>query len=94
MATRLAWLIDGWEPLIETWTAATDEAEQIAALESIVPRLPFIPAKEVDPDKDDRANNDLFGKKRRWVKMNEDWKTGEPDPEIVQRLEFLKTRTS
>ena len=94
LATRLAWLIDGWEPLIETWTAATDEAEQIAALESIVPRLPFIPAKEVDPDKDDRANNDLFGKKRRWVKMNEDWKTGEPDPEIVQRLEFLKTRTS
>lgn len=93
-ATRLAWLVDGWEPLIETWTAAVDEAEQIAALESIVPRLPFIPAKEIDPDKDEKANNDLFGKKRRWVKMNEDWKTGEPDSELVHRLEMLKTRAT
>lgn len=94
LATRLAWLVDGWEPLIETWTSAADEAEQIAALESIVPRLPFVPAREVDPDKEGKTNNDLFGKKRRWVRMNEDWKTGEPDSELVQRLEILKTRAT
>lgn len=94
LATRLAWLVDGWEPLIDTWTSATDEAQQIAALASIVPRLPFIPAKEIDPDKDEKTNNDLFGKKRRWVKMNEDWKTGEPDFELVQRLEMLKARAT
>jgi hypothetical protein len=92
LANRLAWLMDGWQLLIDTWEMASDETAQIDALASIVPRLPFIPAKEVDPDKVENAGSEQFGRGRRWVKMNEDWKTGEPDIELVHRLEQLKTR--
>jgi hypothetical protein len=92
LATRLAWLVDGWQPLLDTWFDAGDEAARIEALAYIVPRLPFIPAKEVDPDQAGKTGADLFGKAGRWVKANEDWKTGEPDLESVHRLEALKSK--
>lgn len=92
LVMRLAWLVDGWQPLIETWYAATEDDMRIDALDFIVPRLPFIPVKELEPDPAANNATALFGKAGRWVKLNQDWKTGEPDPILVRRIEALRAR--
>jgi hypothetical protein len=91
LVMRMAWLLDGWQPLIEMWAGAVGDDAQVEALAFIVPRLPFIPAKELEPDTQARATS-LLGRASKWVRMNEDWKTGEPDMVMVRRLEELKAR--
>ena len=92
LVMRLAWLVDGWQPLIETWFAAIEDDARIDALEYIVPRLPFVPVKELEPDPAANSANVLFGKASKWVRLNQDWKTGEPDLILVRRLEALRAR--
>ena len=89
LVMRLAWLVDGWQPLIETWFLAGDDQARIEAMDFIVPRLPFIPAKELEPVPVASA---LVRKGGRWVKLNQDWKTGEPDRILIRRLEALRAR--
>ena len=89
LVMRLAWLVDGWQPLIETWFLAGDDQARIEAMDFIVPRLPFIPAKELEPVPVAIA---LVRKGGRWVKLNQDWKTGEPDRILIRRLEALRAR--
>lgn len=92
LVMRLAWLVDGWQPLIETWFAVADDDGRIDALEYILPRLPFVPVKELEPDPAANSTTNLLGKGGKWVRLNEDWKTGEPDPILVRRLEALRAR--
>jgi hypothetical protein len=93
LTARLAWLVDGWEMPIETWFAAGGESEQIGALAEIVPILPLLPRAEAQLSHELAELGRLAGVGRRWVRTVEDWRTGEPDIEMIYRLEALKART-
>jgi len=92
LAQRLAWLVDGWEPIAAVWLAAGSDNEQVKALGEIVPILPFLPRNEARLDEQREALMALASKGRGWVRTSEDWRTGEPDPELVQRLEMIKAK--
>jgi hypothetical protein len=93
LADRLAWLVDGWDTISETWLGAADDDKRIDVLSEIVPILPVLPRNEAMIDAESGHSAAGPGVGRRWVHTTEDWRTGEPDPEMVERLEALKAKT-
>ncbi|HZT89092.1 MAG TPA: hypothetical protein VFA12_14050 [Stellaceae bacterium] len=90
---RLAWMLDGWDRVVEAWAEAADDNAKINILGSLVQVLPLLPRKEAEADSHRNEAQPPGTQGRRWVHTNEDWRTGEPDPEMVQRLEALKAKT-
>ncbi|MBV8888577.1 MAG: hypothetical protein JO305_02805 [Alphaproteobacteria bacterium] len=91
-AARLAWVVDGWETITIAWFAADSESTQIDALAQIVPAVPILPRDEAKLDEESGAAGPIEGRRRGWVRTSQDWRTGEPDSEIVQRLEAIKAK--
>jgi hypothetical protein len=89
LSCRLAWLLDGWPCLIEAWFESGSDEEIFAALASIVQRAPIVPRGEGGSGRIE-ATAESSSSSRRRTKLNEDWKTGEPDREMVQRLESMR----
>jgi hypothetical protein len=87
---RLAWLLDGWEEIILRWQNAAGPVAKIATLREILPILPLIPRDEMGSRTDQSAVLSMQLSSRRWVRANENWKTGALDTEMVRRLEELK----
>ena len=92
LSARLAWLLDGWPCLIESWFNAGSDVEIFSALASIIQRAPIVPRGEGGFGRPETPGAQFSGSTRRRAKINEDWKTGEPDREMVRRLEEMRAQ--
>lgn len=86
IASRVSWLIDEWEMLIDRWdgTAGLGIAAQARAIAEIGELLPILPLSE-DGGTRNTAHDPQTQRRvqRRWVRSNADWRTGQvdgPDP--------------
>jgi hypothetical protein len=93
LASRLSWLLDGWDMPAELWlgAAARSRNDQIAAIKTILPILPVVPRQAASRDQSQKSA-DFLSQRRKWVRMNVDWRTGKLDPEMISRLEAAKAR--
>lgn len=83
---RIAWLLDGWDYVIEQWDAATSGAVPIDVAVAEIGRIvPIVPVKECPRDTETRAG-DLQKEYRSRVKMFEDWLTGTVDIALEERV--------
>lgn len=90
---RISWLLDGWEFLIASWNAAQDAgpSERQTAMSDISRLLPLIPKEEVNHAWEAMDMDAIARMQRRWVRVNQDWRTGVLDMDAVMRLEAIKT---
>ena len=88
---QLAWLLDGWDYLIGEFrdAAAKGSREREAMVANSFALLPIIPRNQLEIISDQQAHK-LTTVHRRWVRANEDWRTGLLDYEQVQRNEVRK----
>ncbi|WPZ32248.1 hypothetical protein T8K17_13455 [Thalassobaculum sp. OXR-137] len=86
--TRISWLLDGWDHVIELWEDVLDGAmhEQRDALEEIVRMLPLVPTKELETN-NGKAWGDLENAMRKFVKPLQNWQSGHTDIELQLRIE-------
>jgi hypothetical protein len=89
---RLAWLLDGWDPVAEIWFGcrSMEVGPRAEALQEILQMLPLLPREELEGWKKSFLMSEIDGLRRKWVRCGEDWRTGELDIDIVERLEALK----
>ena len=85
---QLSWLLDGWDYVITLFHEVSDKSdkERQTMLADTFPLLPQIPREELEVI-DDKKASALSVIQRRWVRGNEDWRTGVLDYDQVQRLE-------
>lgn len=89
---RVAWLMDGWEPVIKLWEHARDTFEPDSpdmerAFMQVFLFIPTLPKSEIDRMQDDLNKwNNLETIRGRLVKEGHDWRTGEADRELLERL--------
>ncbi len=96
LSGRLAWLLDGWQPIADMWldSAAADVGARAATLLEILSMLPLLPRKETEGPDHGRVAEAMASRRRTWVRAAEDWRTGEVDSDLVQRLEGLKAKAA
>jgi hypothetical protein len=92
---RLAWLLDGWDPVAEIWFGcrSMEVGPRAEALQEILQMLPLLPREELEGWKKSFLMSEIDGLRRKWVRCGEDWRTGEVDIDIVERLEALREKT-
>jgi len=93
LATRLSWLLDGWEFIIELWRSLADQPvdEQRDGIGNLMRVLPLIPRNESEEDDEDgKKRHELFQRKR--LQAHVDWRTGKYDVELVSRIEQIKAK--
>ena len=88
---QLAWLLDGWDYLIAVFRDVADKGdkERQAMVADTFPLLPVIPKDQLVVASDTKMSG-LSVIQRRWVRGNEDWRSGVLDYEQVQRIEARK----
>ncbi len=95
LAMRSAWLLDGWDFVTKWWETAKPKSryEQIDALVGIARILPRIPTKEFVSDR--AGTHREFGAiRKKWVRMYQNWRTGEIDMELRSRIEAIKAEAA
>jgi len=93
MATRLSWLLDGWDFIIELWRSLAEAPieEQRDGVANLMRVLPLIPRNESEEDDDEaKKRHELFQRKR--LQAHIDWRTGKYDVELVSRIEQIKAK--
>jgi uncharacterized coiled-coil protein SlyX len=93
VASRLSWLLDGWEYIIELWRSLADQPveEQRDGIGNLMRVLPLIPRNESEEnDEDAKKRHELFQRKR--LQAHIDWRTGKYDVELVSRIEQIKAK--
>lgn len=90
---RISWLLDGWEFLIAMWESVKDEpsASKQTMITDISRLLPMIPKEEISSATEALDMDAVQRMQKRWVRVNQDWRTGVLDMDAVMRLEALKT---
>ena len=85
---QLSWLLDGWDYVITLFQEVSDKTDKDrqTMLADVFPMLPQIPREQLEVIDEKRAGA-LSTIQRRWVRGNEDWRTGVLDYDQVQRLE-------
>ncbi len=85
---QLSWLLDGWDYVITLFHEVSDKSdkERQTMLADTFPLLPQIPREQLEVI-DEKKAGALSAIQRRWVRGNEDWRTGVLDYDQVQRLE-------
>lgn len=88
LTDRLAWLLDGWEPICQRWSSADGESSdgQAAILQELLPVLPLVPRDELEVAKR-LSIAGMAMKNRRLVRLYEDWLTGD----LIDLVEQLQT---
>jgi hypothetical protein len=93
--TRLWWLLDGWEELLQGWSRAKsmDRVKQREVLEEIASFMPILPLEELEPVEhefwvDIRVNQMLWARELR--KLG----NGEIDADTVGRLERYRRQSA
>lgn len=93
---RTSWLLDGWDFIIAMWDSVRDtpgEAQQTMVAD-ISRLIPAIPKEEIALAAQSMDLEALAKIQRRWVRMNEDWRTGALDMPAVMRVESIKARVA
>ncbi|HEV2678114.1 MAG TPA: hypothetical protein VGV37_26540 [Aliidongia sp.] len=95
LASRLSWLLDGWEFIIELWLSLADEPvdAQRDGVANLMRILPLIPRNESEEDGDDVAKRHEAFQRRR-LQAHVDWRTGKYDVELVSRIEQIKAKAT
>lgn len=94
--SRISWLLDGWDFILAMWDSVRDTpGEPQQTMVADISRLvPVIPKEEIAMAADSFDMDALAKIQRRWVRMNEDWRTGALDMPAVMRMESLKARVA
>ncbi|MFY8093479.1 MAG: hypothetical protein ACOVN0_08365 [Niveispirillum sp.] len=89
---RISWLLDGWEFLIAMWESVKDEpsATKQTTITDISRLLPMIPREEISAATESLDLDAIQRMQKKWVRVNQDWRTGVLDMDAVMRLESLK----
>ncbi len=88
-ATRMDWLLDGWEQICLVWQTAETAVTQRAALADMALMVPVLP-REVVSWMDNTVLADDVGHLRRFVPINQDWRTGVTVFDLVARNEHIR----
>lgn len=85
------WLLDGWGEIAALWEAAAKEDREaqravIARIETLVPVLP----REAFNENENECAPHRQLTQRRWVKLNEDWRSGSLSLDDGSRVEQAK----
>lgn len=93
--TRLHYLLDGWDYIATLWRSAADKDfhERATAVAEVYRVLPMLPRDEVKSANEDKIG-DMNVVQRRWVRANQDWRTGRLDYGMVKRIEAIKAKMS
>jgi hypothetical protein len=75
--TRPIWLLDGWRHLAALWRGGAEEPREaqrdiLVELAELAPLVPLAADEWLGKPMEVRGNPEL----RRWVRLNEDWRTG------------------
>lgn len=93
--SRLSWLLDGWEYICQLWEDSREEPDDMQRLAvcEMARIAPSIPVEELVVN--DNFDEELLGSvQRRWVRPNQDWRTGGLDYDMVRRIESVKAKMS
>lgn len=90
-ATRLSWLLDGWDFLIILWQSSLSQSryEQDMAVNEIFRVIPLLPRSESSADLVGAADK-LQSNNRKSVRAYVDWRSGQLDVDLVMRIETIK----
>ncbi len=93
--TALSWLLDGWEYICQLWEDSRDQSEdmQRIAICEVFRIAPVIPSEELAAN-ETFDMEDMKRVQRRWVRGNQDWRTGGMDYDAVRRIEQLKAKVA
>jgi len=93
IVARLTWLVDGWGHIAGVWrdAAEQDARDRRGAMSEIFRILPLIPKNEGDRGHVERAS-EVLSRRRRTVRVYEDWRTGRSDVDLIRRIERMKAR--
>lgn len=96
MVARISWLLDGWEFLIALWESVKDEppASKRTTITDISGQVPVIPRDEIRAHAERPDLDAIWRLQKRWVRVNQDWRTGFLDIDAVMRLEAMKAKMS
>ncbi len=96
LVARISWLLDGWEFLIGLWESVKQEPSAIkrTTITDMSGQLPLIPREEVSLSAEDVDLDAVRRLQKRWVKGNQDWRTGFLDMDAVMRVEAVKAAMS
>lgn len=94
-ATRLSWLLDGWEFLILLWSDALAKGrhDQDMAVNEIFRVIPLLPRNETHADLALAAEK-VQVSNRRTVRAYVDWRSGQLDVDLVMRIETIKSKAA
>ncbi|WP_158046676.1 hypothetical protein [Skermanella pratensis] len=89
--SRLAWLLDGWSYIVSLWNSVANEPHErqrdtILDLARLIPVMP----KEVSEWTESGLDQEARTIQRKWVRLNQDWRTGRNLRDQVVRNELLK----
>jgi len=89
--SRLAWLLDGWSYIVALWTSVENEPHErqrdtILEMARLIPVMP----REISEWTASGLDQEAKTIQRKWVRLNQDWRTGRNLMELVARNEVLK----
>jgi hypothetical protein len=89
--SRLAWLLDGWSYIVALWTSVEHEPHErqrdtILEMARLIPVMP----REVSEWTESGLDQESKTIQRKWVRLNQDWRTGRNLLDQVTRNEVLK----
>jgi hypothetical protein len=88
-STRPEWLLDGWQTICLVWDHASDDSARRAALAEIAGLVPVLPREANDWCAAD-VGDGLTMRLRRFVTMNQDWRTGAAVIALIARNEHFR----
>jgi hypothetical protein len=89
--SRLAWLLDGWSYIVSLWNSVEHEPHerQRDTILDLARHIPVMP-KEISEWTASGLDQEAQTIQRKWVRLNQDWRTGRNLQELVVRNELLK----
>src|SRR3954470_19962659 len=89
--SRLAWLLDGWSYIVALWNSVENEPHErqrdtILELARLIPVMP----REISEWTASGLDQESKSIQRKWVRLNQDWRTGRNLLDAVARNEVLK----
>jgi hypothetical protein len=87
----LAWLLDGWSYIVALWTSVEHEPHErqrdtILEMARLIPVMP----REISEWTESGLDQESKTIQRKWVRLNQDWRTGRNLMDSVARNEVLK----
>jgi hypothetical protein len=89
--SRLAWLLDGWSYIVALWTSVEIEPHErqrdtILEMARLIPVMP----REISEWTASGLDQESKSIQRKWVRLNQDWRTGRNLLDSIIRNEVLK----